>query len=102
MGDQDYEGHTLVGYNSGLKEYTGTSVNNFTPAPVQMRGTYDAEKKTLTMFSAVVDGKGNEIKQKEVTKFIDDKNKVFTTFMLIDAGGKEMEIKLMEVSAKKR
>jgi hypothetical protein len=102
MGDQDYEGHTLVGYNPRSKEYTGTSVNNFVAAPIQMKGTYDAEKKTLTMLSAVVDGKGNEIKQKEVTKFIDDKTKTFTSFMLVDAGGKEMAIKLMEVTAKKR
>jgi hypothetical protein len=102
MGDQDYEGHTLVGYNPRSKEYTGTSVNNFAPAPIQLKGTYDAEKKTLTMFGAVVDGRGNEIKQKDVTKFIDDKTKTFTTFMLIDAGGKETEIKLMEVTAKKR
>ncbi len=102
MGDQDYEGHSLLGYNPRSKEYAGTSVNNFAPAPIQMKGTYDTEKKTLTMLSAVVDEKGNEIKQKEVTKFIDDKTKTFTSFMLVDAGGKEMEIKLMEVTAKKR
>lgn len=102
MGDQDYEGHTLVGYNPRSREYTGTSVNNFVPAPMQLKGTHDAEKKTLTMLSTVVDGKGNELKQKEVTKFIDDKTKTFTSFMLVDAGGKEVEIKLMEVTAKKR
>ena len=102
MGDQDFEGHTLVGYNPRSKEYTGTAVNNFTTAPVQMKGTYDAEKKTLTMFSAVVDGTGNEISQKQITRFIDDRTKTFTTFMLADAGGKDTEIKLMEVTAKKR
>jgi hypothetical protein len=102
MGDQDYEGHTLVGYNPRSKEYTGTSVNSFALAPAQMKGTYDAENKALTMFSAVVGGRGNEIKQKEVTKFIDDNTKTFTSFMLIDAGGKETEIKLMEVTATKR
>ena len=102
MGDQDYEGHSLVGYNPRSKEYMGTAVNNFGPAPVQLKGTYDAEKKTLTMLSAVVDGKGNEIKQKEVTKFIDDKTKMFTSYMLVNAGGKEMEVKLMEVTARKR
>ncbi|MCI0538938.1 MAG: DUF1579 domain-containing protein [Verrucomicrobiales bacterium] len=102
MGDQDYEGHSLIGYNPRSKEYAGTSVNNFAPAPIQVKGTYDAEKKTLTMLSAVVDGKSNDIKQKEVTKFIDDRTKTLTSFMLVDAGGKEMEIKLMEVTAKKR
>jgi hypothetical protein len=37
-----------------------------------------------------------------VTKFIDDNTKTFQIFMIIDAGGKPQEIKLMEMTAKKR
>ena len=102
MGDQEFEAHTLMGYNPRSKEYTGTTINNFTMVPIHMKGTYDPEKKALTMFSAVVDGSGKEIKQKEVTQIVDDKTRTFTTFMLVDAGGKEREIKLMEVTATRR
>jgi len=36
------------------------------------------------------------------TKFLDDKTKTLTSFMLVDAGGKESELKLMEITATKR
>jgi hypothetical protein len=67
-----------------------------------MRGKYDADQKTLTMFGTVVDDAGNEIKQKQVTKFIDSNTKTLQIFMIVEADGKSREIKLMELTAKKR
>ncbi|MBI4659290.1 MAG: hypothetical protein HY735_10655 [Verrucomicrobia bacterium] len=55
------------------------------------------------MFSVVFDeSTGQEIKQKQVTQFVNAKTKTFAIFMLVDVGGKEQEIKLMEMTAKKR
>lgn len=102
LGDQEFEGHGLLGYDARTKEYIGTWVDNLTSTPTQTRGTYDAERKTLTLFSAVVDGAGREIQQKQVTHFVDDKTKTVTTFMLIDAESKKIEIKLMEITARKK
>ena len=102
MRNKEFEGHGLFGYDPRTKEYVGTWVDNFTTVPQQMKGTYDADQKTLTMFGTVVDGAGNEIKQKQVTKFVDNNNKTMQIFMIIDVGGKSREIKLMEMTAKKR
>ena len=77
-------------------------MDNFTTIPTHLKGKYDADQKTLTMFGTVADESGNEIKQKQVTKFIDASTKTFQIFMLIEAGGKTQEIKLMEMTAKKR
>ena len=102
MRGKEFEGHGLMGYDPRSKEYTGTWVDNFTSIPSQMKGKYDAEKKTLTLFNTVVDGSGNEMKTKQVTKFVDDKTKTLEILMVIDAGGQTQEIKLMEMTAKKR
>jgi hypothetical protein len=103
MGDRDFEGHGLFGYDPRTKEYTGTWVDSFSTIPTQLKGKHNAENKTLTMHATIVDtNSGQEIKQKQVTKFVDDKTKTFTIFMLMDAGGQEQEIKIMEMTAKKR
>jgi hypothetical protein len=64
MGDKDFEGHGLFGYDPRTKEYVGTWVDNFTTIPTQLKGKYDPDQKTLTMFGTVADEAGNEIKQK--------------------------------------
>jgi Protein of unknown function (DUF1579) len=102
MRDKEFEGHGLFGYDPRTKEYVGMWVDNFTSVPTQMKGKYDSEKKTLTMVGTVVDGAGNEIKQKQVTKYTDINTKTMQIFMIIDAGGKSRAIKLMEMTAKKR
>ncbi len=103
MGDTDFEGHALIGYDPRSKEYVGTWVDNFTTVPSHMKGKYDDKKKTLTMLSTVVDAtSGQELKQKQVTTFVDDRTKTFVIYLIVDAGGEEMEVKLMEMTAKKR
>jgi hypothetical protein len=42
------------------------------------------------------------MKTKQVTKFVDDKTKTLEILMLIDVGGQTQELKLMEMTAKKR
>jgi len=102
MRDKEFEGHGLFGYDPRSKEYVGLWVDNFTSIPSQLKGTYDASQKTLTMFGAVVDGAGNEMKQKQVTKYVDGNTKTLEIFLIIEAGGKTQEIKLMDMTAKKR
>jgi hypothetical protein len=102
MGSLDFEGHGLVGYDPRSKEYIGTWVDNFTSVPTQKKGTYDPNKKTLTLFGTAVDGAGNEIKHKEITTFVDSQTKTLEIFMIIDADGKPQDIKLMDMTAKKR
>ena len=54
------------------------------------------------MTGVVVDGALNEIKQKQVTTYIDDETKTLTIFMVVEDGGKTSDVKLMEMIAKKR
>jgi len=102
MRDKEFEGHGLFGYDPRSKEYVGLWVDNFTSIPSQLKGTYDAEQRTLTMFGTVVDDAGNEMKQKQVTKYVDSKTKTLEIFLIVEAGGKSQEIKLMDMTAKKR
>jgi hypothetical protein len=102
MRDREFEGHGLFGYDPRTSEYTGLWVDNFTTIPTQLKGTYDVAKKTLTLHGTVADGAGNEIKQKQVTTFVDAQTKTLEIFMLIDADGTTQEVKLMEMTATKR
>jgi hypothetical protein len=103
MGDRGkFEGHSLMGYNPRTKRYVGTWVDNFTSVPSEINGEYDEKSKTLTITSTVVDTQGNEMKSKNTTKWLDDSKKEFAAFLLVNAGGQDMEIKLMEMTATKR
>jgi hypothetical protein len=50
----------------------------------------------------VVGGNGNEFKSKQTTTWIDDSNKKLEIFIVVEADGKNMEVKLMEMTATKR
>jgi len=100
--DKEFEGHGLFGYDPRSQEYVGTWVDNRTAVPTALKGKYDSTSKTLTMLGTVVDGSGNEFKQKQITTFIDDQTKKLEILLVIDADGKSQEIKIMEMTAKKR
>ena len=103
MGDRKFEGHSLMGYDSRSKTYVGTWVDNFTSSPTQMKGTYDTKAKTFTVHSKIFDeATGAEIPQKQVTTYLDDCTKQFEIFMVIKVADQTMDIKLMEMTAKKR
>jgi hypothetical protein len=102
MRNRQFEGHSLMGYDPRAKKYVGTWVDNFTSAPSQVQGEYDENAKTLTVHNTVVDSSGNELKQKQVTTWLEESKKRMEIFLLMETGGKETEIKLMEMVATKR
>ena len=103
MGDRgEFEGHSLIGYDPRINKYVGTWVDNFTSIPSQISGEYDENSKTLTVHRTVVDGRGNELKSKDVTTWTDDSKKNVAVFLIVKTGDKELEIKLMEMTATKR
>ena len=103
MGGADFEGHGLTGYDPRTKEYVGTWVDNFSAVPTQLKGTYDEQTKQLTMRGSVFDvTTGQELKVKQITTFVDEKTKNFESFLVFESNGQEVEIKLMETTAKKR
>jgi hypothetical protein len=100
--NREFEGHGLFGYDPRSKEYTGLWVDNFTTIPTPLKGKYDPDRKTLTLTGAVADAAGNEIKQKQVTQYLDDKTKTLTIYILVEIAGKTREIKIMEMTATRR
>ncbi len=102
MGERTFEGHGLMGFDPRTSEYEGTWVDNFTSVPSTLKGTFDESGKTMTLHSSVVDPAGNELKQKQVTTWLDASHKKFEIFLVLDQGGQNLDIKLMEMTSKKR
>lgn len=98
MGERDFSGHGLTGYDPASKEYVGTWVDSFSITPLQTVGSYDAGKKTLTVQLAVPTGEGGKLQMKQVTTRLDDNTKKFESFMVIEGN----EIRLMEMVLVKR
>ena len=101
-GQRQFEGHALMGYDPRAKKYVGTWVDNFTTVPRRIEADYDAAAKVLTDHSRVADARGNELKTKQITTWSSDTQKKIEIFLLIDAGGQESEVKLMEIVATKQ
>jgi hypothetical protein len=102
MGDRDYEGHGLNGYDGNSKEYVSLWADSLNGAPSVVKGTYDPAKKELTSLTTVKDPAGQELKQKMVTRYVDDRTREFRIFLVLDLGGQTQELKLMEMTLKKR
>ncbi|MCH7688437.1 MAG: DUF1579 family protein, partial [Planctomycetes bacterium] len=102
MRDRRFEGHSLMGYDPRSKKYVGTWVDNFSSIPSQFTAEYDEKAKTLTVHRTAVDGSGKQLETRQVTTWLDDSNKKFEIFLIVEAGGKKIDIKLMEATAKKR
>jgi len=78
FGGTAYEGHGTFGYNTHKEKYVGTWVDSMNSAMSRMEGTYDQKTKTLTLHAEGTDPNGKTMKSKNVSKYIDDNNRVFT------------------------
>lgn len=97
-----FDGHGLIGFDARKKEFTATHVSNFVTTPYQSRGQYDAERKTLTMLNIIVDQSGKEQRQKEIITLVDGSTKTIVFYDLVEKNGETQEVKLMEITLKKR
>ena len=91
-----------MGYDHRIKKYIGMSVNSFTTVPTQLKGNYNKDANTFTVYSTSVDGSGKELKSKHITTWLDESTKKLEVFLLVDAGGKQTNVKLMEIMSLKR
>jgi hypothetical protein len=96
-GQSQFEGHALMGFDPGAKKYVGTWVDNWTTVPRRIEADYDMATKTLTDRSNVAG-----MKTKQITTWSSDTQKKSEIFLLLESGGKETEVKLMEIAATKR
>lgn len=97
-----FDGHGLIGFDARTKDFTATHVSNFVTTPYHSRGQYDAERKTLTMLNIIVDQSGKEQRQKEMITLVDESTKTIVFYDLVEKNGETQEVKLMEITLKKR
>lgn len=83
---QKYTGKSLDTYDPSKKKYYSLWLDSMSTAPVAMEGTYDKEKKELTMAGEGPGMGGKTTKYKSITQ-MPDKNSVTMTMYMGD--GKE-------------
>ena len=92
---QEFEGRGQFGYDAQKKEYIGTWIDSMEPNMSFMHGTWDADKKTMTLYTKGYNSTyGREVEGKNVVVYKDD-SRVMTMYMKNDEGewDKSMEIK---------
>ena len=76
-----FSGRGLDSYDAGKKKYVGIWVDSFSTSPMTLEGTYDKEKKTMTMSGEGPGEGGKPMKYKTVTELKDDDTVNFSMYM---------------------
>jgi hypothetical protein len=81
FGGMKFTGKGLDGYDTAKKKFVGTWIDSMSPGIMLMEGTYDKEKKTLTMTGETTGMDGKPTKMKMVSEMKDDDNIVSSAYM---------------------
>lgn len=84
---QKFYGKGLDSYDAASKKYVSVFVDSMSSRPLVMEGTYDRDKKTLTMAGEGPGLDGKPTKYRTVTTFADDDTMTATMWM----GGEKAE-----------
>jgi hypothetical protein len=76
-----FYGKGLDSYDAKKKKYVSTWFDSMTASPMVMEGTYDKEKKTMTMTGEGPGMDGKPTKQKTISVFPDDDTINFSMYM---------------------
>ena len=76
-----FQGKSIDGYDATRKKYVGVWVDSMSQSPMLMEGTFDKEKKTLTMIGDGPGMDGKPTKFKAVSAMPDDDTINFSMFM---------------------
>jgi Protein of unknown function (DUF1579) len=80
-GGQKFSGRGFDGYDPAKKKYVGVWVDSMSASPMLMEGTFDKEKKQLSMMGDGPGMDGKPTKYKSVTEIKDDDNMVMSMWM---------------------
>ena len=72
LGGQKFSGKGLDTYDPAKKKYIGYWFDSMSTTPLAMEGTYDADKKTMTMVGEGPGPEGKPVKWKSVSTMPDD------------------------------
>ena len=78
---QKFSGRSMDSYDPTKKKYVSFWFDSMNTSPVIMEGTYDKEKKTLTLTGEGPGPNGPTTKYKSVTESPDDDTQVMTMYM---------------------
>jgi hypothetical protein len=81
MFGQKFSGRSMDSYDPMKKKYVSLWFDSMNTSPVIMEGTYDKEKKTLTLAGEGPGPNGPATKYKSVTDTPDDNTEVMTMYM---------------------
>jgi Protein of unknown function (DUF1579) len=90
FGGMKFQGHGMDSYDPVKKKYVGVFVDSMSTSPMVTEGTYDKEKKTLTMTGEGPGMDGKPTKYKSVSEWKDDDTILITMNM---GEGKDSEFK---------
>ncbi len=93
-----FQGKSLEGYDASAKKFVGVWVDSMSNRPMMMEGTYDREKKALTMVGEGPGMDGKPTKYKSVSTYPDDNT---TNFAMYVGGGKDPEFTIVYTRKKK-
>jgi hypothetical protein len=94
-----FEGYGATTYDPAKKKFVHVWIDSMIPSPMLSEGTYDKEKKTLTLFGTMPTPDGKSMKSTATILYKDANTKVLS----LKAGtpdGKEIE--LVEITYKRR
>jgi isopentenyldiphosphate isomerase len=87
-------------YDPEKKKYVSVWVDSMSARPLLLEGTYDKEKKTMTMTGEAPGPDGNPAKHKMVTHTPDNDHQTFTMYM-VGPDGQETKVMTIEYTRKK-
>lgn len=81
FGGMKFGGRGLDSYDAAKKKYVGIWVDSFSTSPLTMEGTYDKDKKTMTMSGEGPGEGGKNMKYKLVSVWKDENTVSFSMYM---------------------
>jgi len=81
MGDQTFQGKGFDSYDPASKKFKTVWIDSMSTKPMLMEGTYDSEKKTMTMSGMGMGPDGKEVMHKMVTTMPDKDTMTSKMFM---------------------
>jgi hypothetical protein len=81
LGGVKFSGKGMDTYDAAKKKYVGIWIDSMSTSPMVMEGTYDKEKKTLTMTGDGPGMDGKPTKHKTVSEMPDDNTINFAMYM---------------------
>lgn len=97
---QKFEGRGMDGYDPEKKKYVSVWVDSMSARPLMLEGTYDKEKKTMTMTGEAPGPDGKLAKHKMVTYTPDNDHQTFTMY-IVGSDGQETKMMTIEYARKK-